>query len=153
MHAPRKTEDARKMLAAASERRLAPALRALLITVDGKRSRAELVQLARNLGLGGAALDELTRLGLIECPDPDAAQLQAQRSRRLVAAKFFALDLVTRMTAGREGSLREAAREANTESRFMLWLEQCCTHIAEQSDAERAAMFRARVQATLDAPQ
>lgn len=148
MDAPRKTEQARQLLSH-KQRQLSPALRALLITVDGKRSTAELQQLARGLGLDEQALSGLIAQGLVEQPHRAALHATLAQAKRLVSAKFFALDLVTRMLAGREGPLRDAAREADTESRFMAWVELCCQRISEQADQERAALFRARVEAAL----
>ena len=190
---PRKTDLAREMLAP-GQRRLPPALRALLITVDGKRNAEELRRLAHGLGLGEDGLTRLVDEGLVELPvvvapraiaptvpavpavpsspvnpalaafsaveailDAEekeaAAQARAarERARRLVAAKFFGLDLVTRMLAGREGELRDLARLADTESRFMAWIELCCERIEAESDAGRAAKFRDSVAKTLAA--
>lgn len=177
---PRKTELARQMLAP-GQRQLAPALRALLITVDGKRDAQELQRLARGLGLGDDGLSRLVDQGLVELPralkpavaaaapapapasaiqavDADevaeaaalAREAQA-RAKRLVATKFFALDLVTRMLAGREGELRELVRQVDTESRFQEWVHQCCERIEAHADAERAAKFRDSVGQTLAA--
>lgn len=177
---PRKTDLAREMLAP-GQRRLPPALRALLITVDGKRDAEALRQLGRGLGLGDDGLTRLVDQGLVEVPAivvprpaaatapsappivtgldviHDAEVLEAaalaraaqDRARRLVSAKFFGLDLVTRMLAGREGELRELARQADTESRFLEWVDLCCERIASESDAERAAKFRDSVARTL----
>ena len=186
---PRKTELARQMLAP-GQRQLAPALRALLITVDGKRDAQELLRLARGLGLGDDGLSRLVDQGLVELPralkpavaaaapapapasasaststasaiqavDADevaeaaalAREAQA-RAKRLVATKFFALDLVTRMLAGREGELRDLVRQVDTESRFQEWVHHCCERIEAHADAERAAKFRDSVGQTLAA--
>ena len=184
---PRKTELARQMLAP-GQRQLPPALRALLITVDGKRDAQELQRLARGLGLGDDGLSRLVDQGLVELPralksavaaaapapasasaststtsaiqavDADevaeaaalAREAQA-RAKRLVATKFFALDLVTRMLAGREGELRDLVRQVDTESRFQEWVNHCCERIEAHADAERAAKFRDSVGQTLAA--
>lgn len=166
---------------APGQRQLAPALRALLITVDGKRDAQELQRLARGLGLGDDGLSRLVDQGLVELPralkpavaaaapapapasaiqavDADevaeaaalAREAQA-RAKRLVATKFFALDLVTRMLAGREGELRDLVRQVDTESRFQEWVHQCCERIEAHADAERAAKFRDSVGQTLAA--
>ncbi len=190
---PRKTDLARQALAP-GQRGLPPALRALLITVDGKRDAEELRRLGRGLGLGDDGLTRLVDQGLVELPrivlptaspspsapsapsakaatasviaqvpvvDPidDAevreaaalARASQERARRLVSAKFFGLDLVTRMLAGREGELRDLARQADSESRFLEWVELCCERIEAESDAERAAKFRDSVAKTLSA--
>ena len=190
---PRKTELARQMLAP-GQRQLPPALRALLITVDGKRDAQELQRLARGLGLGDDGLSRLVDQGLVELPrapkpaGPTAAPAPAPapapasaptststtsaiqavdadevaeaaalareaqaRAKRLVATKFFALDLVTRMLAGREGELRDLVRQVDTESRFQEWVHHCCERIEAHADAERAAKFRDSVGQTLAA--
>ncbi|OWQ86886.1 hypothetical protein CDN99_19445 [Roseateles aquatilis] len=145
---PRKTDLARQMLAP-GQRQLPAALRALLITVDGKRDADELRKLGRGLGLGDEALTQLVDQGLVEMPRAVDTRATMERARRLVSSKFFALDLVTRMLAGREGELRDLARQVDTESRFMAWVELCCERIEAQSDAERAEKFRASVASTL----
>lgn len=188
---PRKTELARQMLAP-GQRQLPPALRALLITVDGKRDAQELQRLARGLGLGDDGLSRLVDQGLVElpralkpavgaaapapapapaptsAPTSTASAIQAvdadevaeaaalareaqARAKRLVATKFFALDLVTRMLAGREGELRDLVRQVDTESRFQEWVHHCCERIEAHADAERAAKFRDSVGQTLAA--
>lgn len=167
---------------APGQRQLPPALRALLITVDGKRDAQELQRLARGLGLGDDGLSRLVDQGLVELPQAlkpagataapaptsttpaiqavdadevaEAAALarEAQaRAKRLVATKFFALDLVTRMLAGREGELRDLVRQVDTESRFQEWVHHCCERIEAHADAERAAKFRDSVGQTLAA--
>lgn len=144
---PRKTDRARELLAQ-GQRQLPGALRALLITVDGKRDADELRRLGRGLGLEDG-LERLIDQGLVELPRVVDTRATMERARRLVSTKFFALDLVTRMLAGREGELRDLARQADTESRFMEWVELCCARIESQSDAERAAKFRTSVAQTL----
>jgi len=157
---PRKTELARQLLAP-GQRRLPAALRALLITVDGQRDADELRRLGRGLGLGEDGLKQLADQGLIELPkavDADEARevlaiarAVQERAKRLVSTKFFALDLVARMLAGREGELRDLVRQADTESRFMEWVDLCCERIEAQSDVERASKFRESVERTLAA--
>lgn len=154
---PRKTDLARQLLAP-GQRQLPGALRALLITVDGKRDAEELRRLGRGLGLGEDGLQLLVDQGLVELPklvDPREAMAVAraaqEKAKRLVSTKFFALDLVTRMLAGREGELRDLVRQADTESRFLEWVELCCERIEAQSDAERAEKFRHSVEQTLAA--
>lgn len=144
---PRKTDRARELLAQ-GQRQLPGALRALLITVDGKRDADELRRLGRGLGLEDG-LERLVDQGLVELPRVVDTRATMERARRLVSTKFFALDLVTRMLAGREGELRDLVRQADTESRFMEWVELCCERIESHSDAERAAKFRTSVAQTL----
>ncbi|MDH0864948.1 hypothetical protein [Mitsuaria sp. GD03876] len=157
---PRKTDLARQLLAP-GQRQLPGALRALLITVDGKRDVDELRRLGQGLGLGEDGLKQLVDQGLVELPPlidarevgelRAAARAAQDRAKRLVSTKFFALDLVTRMLAGREGELRDLVRQVDTESRFMSWVELCCERIEAESDAERATKFRDSVEKTLAA--
>lgn len=163
---PRKTDVARHQLIQ-SRQALTPALRMLLITVDGRKTFAELATVARSLGLRREAFEQLRDTGLIVWDGMNAAaeaearraeqeRVEAERhereererqARRLVRAKFFAIDLAARMLAGRDAELRERAREVDTEARFADWLEDCVASIERASDAERAALFRERVSA------
>jgi len=144
---PTKTAAARQLLAS-SRAALAPGLRMLLITVDGRKTLAELLAVECALGLQGRGLQQLQADGLIA---GGAAALPAAKAPdamiRLVRAKMFALDLVGRMLAGRDQGLRDAARRVDSESRFLLWLDDCAAEIAQVADAERAAAFRQRVAA------
>lgn len=145
---PRKTDAARQLLQA-SRQALPAALRMLLITVDGRKSLAELAPLARGLGLEPeAALTRLREQGLIEWPQPAAAAPTGPSSaQRLLRAKVFALDLAARMLAGRDEQLREQARSVDSESSFQRWLDECSAEIGRRADPERAALFRERVAA------
>lgn len=146
---PRKTEAARQLLQA-SRQALPAALRMLLITVDGRKSLAELAPLARGLGLAPeAALTRLREQGLIEWTQPPAVAATAGPSsaQRLLRAKVFALDLAARMLAGRDEHLREQARSVDSESSFQRWLDECSAEIGRRADPERAALFRERVAA------
>ncbi|MDT9000716.1 hypothetical protein RQP53_15680 [Paucibacter sp. APW11] len=163
---PSKTDYARALLARPG-RELPRPVRTLLILVDGQKTVTELLSLGSALGLDRSALEVLQTQGLISVPDlaaqareaaerqaaeqarAERAARQAEQARKLVAAKFFALDLATRMLAGREGSLRDGARLADNETSFMAWLETCSAAIASHADAERAQVFRERVVAAL----
>lgn len=148
---PHKTDAGRRLLAGARQA-LPPGLRMLLITVDGRKNLAELQAVAQGLGLAPPrAFELLLAQGLIHwdgppepAPTPPAA---ADAARRLVRAKFFALDLAGRMLAGRDQALREGARAVDSESSFAAWLDDCAAEIARAADAERAALFRERVAA------
>ena len=152
---PHKTDAGRRLLAGARQA-LPPGLRMLLITVDGRKSLTELQAVAQGLGLAPPrAFEMLLAQGLIRwdgppepaptpTPTPPAA---ADAARRLVRAKFFALDLAGRMLAGRDQALREGARAVDSESSFAAWLDDCAAEIARAADAERAALFRERVAA------
>jgi hypothetical protein len=159
---PTKTHRARVLLAGPRQA-LPPALRMLLISVDGRRDLAALHAVASSLGLGGEALDRLRADGLIgvdggsiDVPLPIANTSATapvatpparpdDELRRLVRAKMFALDLVGRMLAGRDAELRASAREVDSESRFLAWLDDATAHIAAAANEERAQFFRQRV--------
>lgn len=147
---PRKTEAGRQLLQA-SRQALPAALRMLLITVDGRKSLAELAPLARGLGLEPeAALTRLREQGLIEWTLParaSATPAGPSNAQRLLRAKVFALDLAARMLAGRDEHLREQARSVDSESSFQRWLDECSAEIGRRADPERAALFRERVAA------
>lgn len=146
---PQKTEAGRQLLA--GPRQALPAgLRMLLITVDGRKTLAQLLEVARSLGLPAEAFTQLKAKGLLALGDEpreaaDAAPAAA--AARLVRAKFFAMDLAARMLAGRDGALRERAREVCSPSSFEHWLDDCTAEIGRAADAERAALFRERVAA------
>ena len=77
---PRKTPLAHEWLAR-RDTRLDRARRALLITVDGRRSGAELAHLAQGLGLGGGEFDELDPLPrLLMGPGPINADPRVLRA-------------------------------------------------------------------------
>ncbi|WP_077035599.1 hypothetical protein [Pelomonas sp. KK5] len=153
---PRKTDAARALLQQpAARQRLAPGLRMLLITIDGRRSFAELRSVAAGLGLvAPEAFEQLRAAALVAWGEEQAQAAvptpptNAERAARLVRAKFFALDLAARMLAGRDQPLRERAREVDSESRFQAWLEECAAAIAQAGDAQRAALFLERVAAS-----
>ena len=160
--APFKTQAARELLAGPRSL-LAVPMRMLLINVDGRRSTAELQDIARSLNLAPQALEQLQREGLIvglaePAQAPTAVEERAVQERpastptsaaddlrRLMRAKMFAFDLACRMLAGRDSDLRASAREVNSESRFLDWLAEASARIEAASDGERAQLFRDRV--------
>lgn len=154
--APAKTEAARQLLAGPRGSLPSP-LRMLLISVDGRRSEAELLGIAHSLGLGAQALQTLRQDGLITgTPLPPSAPVAAASTapaaddlRRLVKAKMFALDLAGRMLAGRDADLRASARAVDSEARFLEWLAEASARIEAVADAERARLFRERVAAAV----
>lgn len=157
--APAKTEAARQLLAGPRGSLPSP-LRMLLISVDGRRSEAELLGIAHSLGLGAQALQTLRQDGLITGtplpPSAPAAPVAAASTapaaddlRRLVKAKMFALDLAGRMLAGRDADLRASARAVDSEARFLEWLAEASARIEAVADAERARLFRERVAAAV----
>lgn len=154
--APAKTEAARQLLVGPRGSLPSP-LRMLLISVDGRRSEAELMGIAHSLGLGAQALQTLRQDGLITgTPLPPAAPVAAASAapaaddlRRLVKAKMFALDLAGRMLAGRDADLRASARAVDSEARFLEWLAEASARIEAVADAERARLFRERVAAAV----
>ena len=144
--APAKTEAARQLLAGPRGTLPVP-LRMLLINVDGRRSEAQLLDIAGGLGLDRQALQQLVRDGLVTMgeaatvPPADAGD----ELRRLMRAKMFALDLAGRMLAGRDAELRASARAVDSESRFLEWLGDAADRIEAAANAERAQLFRERV--------
>ncbi|MFG6430926.1 hypothetical protein [Roseateles sp. LYH14W] len=146
--APAKT-DAARLLLAGPRGSLPVPLRMLLISVDGQRGEAELLVIARSLGLDSRALATLRRQGLVTqraaaAPAPVPGDAAADL-RRLMRAKMFALDLASRMLAGRDAELRASAREVDSESRFLDWLADASARIEAVASAERAVLFRERV--------
>ncbi|MCE4557313.1 hypothetical protein [Pelomonas cellulosilytica] len=165
---PAKTDAARQLLAGPRGGLSAP-LRMLLINVDGRRGLDELRRLAHSLGLADEALETLHRDGLITgrraaAPRPDAAPPAtapapapvappvaapaadpAADLRRLMRAKMFALDLASRMLAGRDAELRASARVVDSESRFLVWMAEASARIEAAASADRAQLFRERV--------
>eukprot|EP01137_Pigoraptor_chileana_P005592 Opistho-2@2903 len=159
---PHKTDAARRLLAdsQASRASLAAGLRMLLITIDGRKNLGDLQTVAHSLGLQRQAFVQLQTAGLIawagaqalvERAAEQAQAEQAERARRLVRAKFFAIDLAARMLAGRDQDLRDRARTVHSESGFQAWMDECSAVIAEAADAERARLFRERVAAAATA--
>ena len=155
---PRKTPAARELLLQrpCGTSSLARGLRMLLITIDGRKSFAELGVFARSLGLSAeAAFEQLREQGLVSwdgvgdttASSPRQAST-AEAAARLVRAKFFALDLSARMLAGRDHALRDSARGVDSESSFHAWIDQCAQAISEVGGAERATLFRERVAAS-----
>ncbi|HEY4079847.1 MAG TPA: hypothetical protein VGM81_04055 [Burkholderiaceae bacterium] len=156
---PQKTERARELLAR-SRQSLPAAQRMLLITIDGRKEFAALRVIARSMGLDDKAFEWMRDEGLITWPgmlsaadlalqaEQTAAAQRQERLRGLVRAKMYALDLATLMLAGKEGGLRERAREVDSESRFHAWVDECAATIGSVAGAERADLFRARVTAT-----
>lgn len=145
--APAKTEAARDLLAG-PRASLPAALRMLLISVDGQRSEAQLLDIARSLGLAGDVLRQLQRDGLVTGgPTAPRASVPAgdDELRRLMRAKMFALDLAGRMLAGRDAELRASARAVDSESRFLAWMAEASSRIEAVASAERAQLFRDRV--------
>lgn len=143
--APPAKTDAARLLLAGPRGSLPVPLRMLLISVDGRRSEAELLAIARSLGLDAKALATLRREGLVApqtAPTPEAA---ATDLRRLMRAKMFALDLAGRMLAGRDAELRASARAVDSESRFLDWLADAAARIEAEASVERARLFRERV--------
>ena len=149
--APPAKTDAARLLLAGPRGSLPVPLRMLLISVDGRRSEAELLGIARSLGLDARALATLRRDGLVTpraaaAPAPAPAPADAAADlQRLMRAKMFALDLASRMLAGRDAELRASARAVDSESRFLDWLAEASTRIEAVASAERALLFRERV--------
>ena len=151
----RKTELSRRLLADRAS--MAPALRMWLITVDGQRDEAQLCALAQGLGLDGpATIARLLQEGWLsrEAEAGAIAQRPAAISnqdvaRRLVAARMFAIDLLSRMMAGREGKLRERWRQVDDMDSFKHWVSECAAELEQFGGADRADLFIDRVSEVL----
>lgn len=152
-----KTDTARRALA--HREPMPAALRMWLITVDGRRADSELLALAQRLGLDGPRqVQALLRRGWLARPGAAAAPTVAPEpprrnlasTRQLADAKMFAIDLVSRMMAGREGELRDAWRQIVDRESFQRWLTDCDRRLRETVSDERAALIRAKVQAVAE---
>ena len=143
---PQKTAAAHAALAG-DRQALSPKLRMLLILVDGRKTLDQLCAIAAGLGHGMPAFVELRRLGMLSWPEPANAPdaTAGDDAKRLVKAKYYALDLAARMLAGRDEALRQAARAVNDEQAFAGWLQACAQQIEQASSAERAKFFLERV--------
>jgi len=145
---PRKTPLAREWLDA-RDHRLDRARRALLITVDGRRSGHELTALAEGLGLGREAIHDLHREGLIVwptviAPPPPMAPpppKPAAPAPSLAAAKMYAIDLATLMLGGRDQDLRALATEVQTREALVAWCEMAARAVETHAGPERAQRF------------
>lgn len=143
---PIKTEAARHVLQ--HERRsLSPALRALLITVDGLRDVQDLASLARGLGLPEDAPQQLRAAGLITWRCERELAEAARQAKALVRAKFFAMDLAERFLLGKDEALRASVREVDSAASLQLWLAQAAQQIAQAAGGvQRAEQFLQLVQ-------
>ena len=147
---PRKTPLAREWLDA-RDHRLDRARRALLITVDGRRSGHELTALAQGLGLGQEAIADLHRQGLIVWPTvivapvppppPPPPPKPAAPQPSLAAAKMYAIDLATLMLGGRDQDLRALATEVQTREALVAWCEMAARAVETHAGPERAQRF------------
>lgn len=164
---PRKTPLAHDWLAR-RDTRLDRARRALLITVDGRRSRTELSLLAQGLGLDERVFGELQAEGLIDWPTvipgknaASAASAPAPAGPATVApkaatlslagAKLYALDLVTLMLGGRDEALRSLAPEVQTREALVAWCGIAARAIEAHAGLERAQRFLEKTAAVLPA--
>ncbi|MBB4844502.1 hypothetical protein HNP55_003046 [Paucibacter oligotrophus] len=147
---PQKTEVARHVLL--HERsRLTPALRALLITVDGRRDVQALSSLAQGLGLPPDAPQQLRAAGLITWRCERELAEAARRAQALVRAKFFAMDLAERFLLGKDEALRASVREVDSEASLQAWLDMAAGQIAlTDAGVARAAQFLQLVRACMD---
>ncbi|MGE5864973.1 MAG: hypothetical protein ACM32J_07725 [Rhizobacter sp.] len=155
---PRKTPLAHEWLAR-RDTRLDRARRALLITVDGRRSGAELAQLAQGLGLDERVFGELHADGLIAWPTVIAAAAPPAPVRAtkppatlsLAGAKLYALDLVALMLGGRDEALRALAPEVQSREALVAWCEIAARAIEAHAGIDRAQRFLEKTMAVLPA--
>ncbi|NRF68917.1 hypothetical protein HLB44_18140 [Aquincola sp. S2] len=123
--------------------------RALMISVDGRRSPIELQSFARALRLGPAAVDLLQRAGVIELstrPDPAPT---ADAGHGLEPIKRYALELAFLMLAGRADDMLELGNAIHNRAALLDWCERCAQAITQHSGAECAEQFQAMVRAHL----
>lgn len=139
------------------------AQRSLLILIDGHKPLRDLQPALAALGLGSDDLWHLVEAGYAEIAAPPARAeapvdlpLQIDPSdhapaprRSLVAAKFYALDLLTRMLGRGDAELREQARHVHTAADLLAWIERCTAHLAEVAGREPAALFHERTLALM----
>ena len=148
---PLKTEAARHVLLH-ERRRLTPALRALLITVDGHRDVQALCNLAQGLGLPQDAPHQLRAAGLITWRCERELAEAAHRAQALVRAKYFAMDLAERFLLGKDEALRASVRDVDNEASLQTWLTKAAGQIARKEGGEvRAAQFLQLVRGCLNA--
>jgi hypothetical protein len=83
---------------------------------------------------------------------PAQASHAAQEARKLAAARMFAIDLVCRMLAGREGDLRDRWRSVDDMRSFEQWISECAARISDVAGPERAGTFLDRVSEVLGRP-
>jgi len=147
---PQKTEAARHVLLH-ERRRLTPALRALLITVDGQRDVQALSSLARGLGLPEDAPQQLRAAGLITWRCERELAEASRRAQTLVRAKFFAMDLAERFLLGKDEALRASVREVDSEASLQAWLAEASGQIAlTEGGVARAGQFLQLVLGCID---
>lgn len=148
-----KTEAARALLRT-RDAALAPALRALLIMIDGKKPVTALLPAIKALSLKVEDVQGLLSRGLIAPCSPahdtrPAAPAPAAPARSLAAAKFYALGQLTLILGHGDTSLRQAAREVIDHASLLAWLTACEQEVTTLAGEARATRFRTLVQELL----
>jgi hypothetical protein len=153
-----KTEAARALLLA-RDATLTPALRALLIMIDGKKPVTDLLPAIKALSLKAEDVHGLLSRGLIEpCAPPPAVrpapapEPSASPARSLAAAKFYALGQLTLILGHGDAMLRHAAREVVDQPSLLAWLTACEREVAAFAGDARAARFMTLVRELLPEP-
>lgn len=145
---------------------LAPALRALLIMMDGKKSVLDLLPALKALSLKVEDVHALIDKGLLEpaAPQgksepratapaaatpaspaaPEPAKRPVSSNKSLAAAKFYALDQLGRILGHADEHLRTAARQVSDHPTLMAWLAQCAEELHRIAGPERARLFHSR---------
>lgn len=139
------------------------AQRSLLILIDGVQTLGKLWPAIQALGLSERDVEYLAECGYIEArlpaqkvQRPAAVKMAAAVAttageaprlvqRSLAAAKFYALEQISRLLGQADEDFRLAARKVTDRTSLVAWLEQCRHHIAEVAGEERAELFAARV--------
>lgn len=146
-----KTEAARTLLRT-RDAALAPALRALLIMIDGKKPVTALLPAIKALSLKVEDVQGLLSRGLIAPCSPahdTRPAAPAAPARSLAAAKFYALGQLTLILGHGDASLRQAAREVIDHASLLAWLTACEQEVTTLAGEARATRFRTLVQELL----
>lgn len=138
----RKTSTLKRLLE--QRRGLTPALRMLLITVDGRRTAGELRALARALGLPDDTLEVCVQRGWIT-PSIQALRDSAPRLSHLLPTRTFARELASRLLRGMEDDLEDRWHAATDSRLFDDWMSRCSTEIEQRVGPEQGARFRQQV--------
>ncbi|WP_374320417.1 hypothetical protein [Aquabacterium sp.] len=151
---------------------LAPAMRALLIMMDGKKPLLDALPALKALSLKVEDVHALVDKGLL-MPVAKAASAVAAKAqpaaratvasavqetpavatpapaapksnRSLAAAKFYALDQLGRILGHRDEHLRVAAREVIDHPSLMSWLAVCVEELHHIAGPDRAELFHSK---------
>lgn len=144
---------------------LAPAMRALLIMMDGKKPLLDVLPALKALSLKVEDVHALVDKGLLmpadnkgssssvkavsiaavqAVPATASAPSAPKTNRSLAAAKFYALDQLGRILGHRDEHLRVAAREVTDHPTLMSWLAICVEELHRIAGPDRAELFHSK---------